>query len=313
MSAMKQLIRNILRKIGAVAIGDLVGEIHANRVLTAKLLIDQLHKEKPSNSLRDSEFKVFSQWGEDGIIQYLIHKIPIDNRTFVEFGVESYRESNTRFLLINDNWSGLVIDGGIDNVSFIKSDSIYWRHDLKAECAFITKDNINEILERNDIIGDIGLLSVDIDGNDYWVWEAINVLDPRIVVCEYNSLWGPSLAVTIPYEPAFDRTKAHYSNLYFGASITALTELAAAKGYSLVGSNLAGNNVFYVRNDVLGDIPVFTPEEAWIRSRFRESRNTSGQLTHLSFDQRLALVADMPLVKIASDEQYSVGELYGVS
>ncbi len=310
---MKGLLRKVLQKMAATAFGDINHEIQTNRILNAKSLIDQLHNQGRVKNLQDAEFKVFSQWGEDGIIQYLIKNIDIENDTFVEFGVENYLESNTRFLLINNNWSGLIIDGDPKNVAFIMSDSVYWRHDLKADCAFVAKENINKLLERNGISGDIGLLSVDIDGNDYWVWESINVVNPRIVVCEYNSLWGDELSVSIPYDPDFVRTNAHYSNLFFGASITALANLASSKGYSLAGSNLAGNNLFFVRNDLLGNIPVIAAKEAWIQSRFREARNDSGELTFLSFAERLKLVEKLPLVNLDDGKQYTVGELYGAS
>ena len=119
------------------------------------------------NSISDVEFRVFSQWGEDGIIQYAVSKIDIPNRIFIEFGVENYLESNTRFLLINDNWSGLVIDGSRPDINFIKKDPISWRHDITAINAFITKDNINELIRQTVNEEDIGLLSIDIDGNDY--------------------------------------------------------------------------------------------------------------------------------------------------
>jgi len=313
MGRLKILIRKAIRKFGIAAFGDINHEIQTNRILNAKYLIDQLHHQGRVKNLRDAEFKVFSQWGEDGIIQYLIKNIDIENETFVEFGVENYLESNTRFLLINNNWSGLIIDGDPGNVAFIMSDSVYWRHDLKADCSFVTKENINELLERNGISGDIGLLSVDIDGNDYWVWESINVVNPRIVVCEYNSLWGDELSVSIPYDPEFVRNRAHYSNLYFGASITALANLASSKGYSLAGSNLAGNNLFFVRNDLLGNIAVVAPKEAWVQSRFRESRSKSGELTFLPFAERLKLVVNLPLVNLDDGKQYTVGELYGAS
>jgi len=264
------------------------------------------------DNLADAEFRVYSQFGEDGIISFLINNIPIKNKIFIEFGVENYIESNTRFLLKRCNWQGLVIDGDRQNVSFIRSDPIHWRHNLKVECAFITTDNINSLIQTNGISEDIGLLSVDIDGNDYWVWDSINVINPRIVICEYNSLWGDTFSVTTPYDSAFSRTKAHYSNLYFGASITALTELANIKGYSLVGSNMAGNNLFFVRNDLLGDLPVVMPKDAWIQSQIRESRDKSGQLTFLPFTERLALISEMPLINLDDGKQYSIGELYCV-
>lgn len=274
--------------------------------IESRQLMTQSH-----NHFNDYEYQVYSQWGEDGLIQHLINKVAIERHIFVEFGVEKYVESNTRFLLINNNWSGLVIDGSDKNIQYIKNDPIYWRHNLKAECAFIDKDNINSLIQKNGISGDIGLLSVDIDGNDYWVWEAIDVVNPRIVICEYNSLWGPEASVTVPYGQSFMRSDAHYSNLYYGASITAFTNLAKAKGYSLVGSNRAGNNIFFVRNDLLDDLKVVEPRDAWVKSQFRESVSENGQLTFMVFADRLAEVADMPLVNVNDGKQYKVKEACG--
>ena len=175
---------------------------------------NRLNENLNSNSINDYEFKVSSQWGEDGIIQYLLKNTEIKNQIFVEFGVEKYTESNTRFLLQNNNWKGLIIDGSEKNISYIKSDPIYWKHNLKADCEFITAENINEILKRNGIQGEIGLLSIDIDGNDYWVWESINVIEPLIVIIEFNSVFGFTHKLSIPYTKNFFRTKVHHSNLY---------------------------------------------------------------------------------------------------
>ena len=269
----------------------------------------QLAALNPVN-FNEYEYQVYSQWGEDGLIQSLINKIVIDRPIFVEFGVEKYTESNTRYLLVNNNWSGLVIDGSEENIHYIKNDPIYWKYNLKAECAFINKENINSLLKKNGIFGDIGLLSVDIDGNDYWVWDAIDVISPRIVICEYNSLWGYTESVSVPYSASFVRSKAHHSNLYYGASIVAFTELAKSKGYSLIGSNTAGNNIFFVRDDLTGDLKVTTPKEAWIQSQFSEGKDKSGQLTFLPFEKRMAEIADMPLMNLSDKKQYQVHEIY---
>lgn len=257
----------------------------------------------------DSEFQVFSQWGEDGIIQHLVNNIHIENPIFIEFGVETYTESNTRFLLVNNNWSGLVIDGSESNVNYIKSDKIYWRYNLKAECSFIDKDNINQIIKKNGISGDIGLLSVDIDGNDYWVWDAIDVVNPAMVVCEYNSLWGAKKSVTTPYRADFTRSNAHPSNLYYGASIQALVDLANHKGYALVAGNSAGNNVFFVRNDLLNDLPTLSAEQAWVKSQFRESRDVNNALTFLDYEARRELIADLPLIDTRTQQTIKVRDL----
>ena len=134
--------------------------------------------------LKTVGFGAFSQFDEDGIIQFLINHLEIKNQTFVEFGVENYEESNTRFLLINNNWQGMVMDGSEENVAYIKSDRVSRRYDLQAKCSFITKDNINDLLRQSGFGEDLGLLSIDIDGNDYWIWEAIRFCPAaHYVVC----------------------------------------------------------------------------------------------------------------------------------
>jgi hypothetical protein len=262
--------------------------------------------------VRAAEFKVFSQFGEDGIIQYLIHKIPIENDVFVEFGVESYAESNTRFLLCNDNWRGLIIDSGTEHSEFLERTGLVWRHQIDARSAFISRDNINDLFGESGVRGDIGLLSIDIDGNDYWVLEAIDVVSPRILVVEYNSSFGAEAAVTIPYDPDFHRGQAHYSNLYWGASLPALADLAYAKGYVLVGGNSAGNNAFFVRKDVVGDLREVPPADAYATSRFRESRTASGRFSLVGdHRERLRLMKDLPLWDVRASKETTVSEVYG--
>lgn len=256
-----------------------------------------------NGNLRAAEFRVFSQWGEDGIIQALLSAIPpaLVRRVFVEFGVSNYLESNTRFLLVNDNWSGLVIDGSEQNVNFIRQDPIYWQHNLKAECRFITRDNINDLIRGNGISGEIGLLSVDIDGNDYWVFERIDCVNPAIIVTEYNARFGADRAVTVPYDAGFLRSAAHHSMIYYGASLKALTQLANRKGYALVGCNSAGNNSFYVRRDLLNDRLRERPvAECFVRNQFRETRDADGRLLFLGPDEETALLATLPLVDVST-------------
>lgn len=247
---------------------------------------------------RDYEFKVYSQWGEDGIIDYLVANAAITSRSFIEFGVETYTEANTLFLLKHRHWRGLVIDGSPEHMTALRSSAVYWRYDLRAEAAFITRDNINDIIRRNGFEGELGLLSVDIDGNDYWVWQAIECVRPCIVVSEYNSLFGPTALISTPYQADFHRTAAHRSNLYYGASISALAYLAGQRGYTLVAGNSAGNNVFFVRNDCLGALKAQTVEQAYVEAGFRESLSSTGQVLSLDFISRQAEIGHLPVVDV---------------
>jgi len=260
-------------------------------------------------SLEEVEFQVFSQRGEDGIIQYILGRIEIPNKIFVEFGVEDYTESNTRFLLINNNWSGLVMDGSKDNIRFIKSDFIYWKYDITAYESFITTDNINELIRRYTSLKDIGLLSIDIDGNDYWVWKAISAIEPRVVICEYNSLFGKSRAVTVPYKPDFERRKAHYSDLYFGASLPAFCRLAEEKGYDFIGTAGAGVNAFFVRKDLSAPFRKYSAEEGYRESANRDSRDRYGKLSFLRHAERKTIIGDLPVLDIESGKEIKVADL----
>ena len=251
------------------------------------------------DGMHANEFQVYSQWGEDGILQWLLGQIEVPRSLFVEFGVQDYEESNTRFLLVNNHWSGLVLDGSTASIERVRRSPIYWRHNLKALQAFVTRENIDELLTGQGLSGDIGLLSVDIDGNDYWVWQAITCVSPAIVVVEYNARFGADRCVTIPYDPAFERTRAHHSGIYYGASLPALCALGRTKGYSLVGCNSAGNNAFFVRNDLRPpSLPALTVSQGFVASAFREARDEQGMLMFLSADEERELLAGLPLVEV---------------
>lgn len=283
-------LKLLLRKLGS----------YEQRLLDIQTTLGRIEQrqnlEKSSSIFNENEFKVFSEYGEDGLIQYLLRYIHIENPIFVEFGVQNYLESNTRFLLINNNWSGLLIDGSSDNIAYIKSDPIYWRHNLNAICAFVTKENINDLLKENGVVGDIGILSIDIDGNDYWIWNAIDAINPAVVIIEYNARFGKDMSVTVPYDSDFIRSQKHHSMIYFGASIRALCALATKKGYAFVGCSSAGVNAFFVRRDLMvKEIKELTVEEGYVKNKFRESRNQDGELIYLSQEDEYKLLTSLPL------------------
>ena len=260
---------------------DFVSRQLSNDYKSVKVNIGQLqsyfNNQKPSiKNLSEVEFQVFSQNGEDGIIQYLINKLDIPNKTFIEFGVENYTESNTRFLYVNNNWSGYVIDGSAEHIRYIEHDLGGWG-DLYCKNAFIDKDNINELLRYPGFKPEIGILSIDIDGNDYWVWEKIDSVNPVIIIAEYNSIFGRNTSWTVPYDPAFVRKEKHASQLYYGASLKALVNLGDAKGYYFIGCNTRGNNAFFIRKDKMTNfIEPVSAEQGYVYSKFREARNRQG-------------------------------------
>jgi hypothetical protein len=281
------------------------------RLAIGRLETHLLDIRSPS-TLEAAEFRVFSQFGEDGIIQHLVRTVDPQETTFVEIGTGDYRESNTRFLLQNNNWRGVAIDGGEDHVKFVLGSSLSWRQDVEPVSAFVTRDNINDLISSAGFSGRIGLLSIDVDGIDYWVWEAINVVDPAIVVSEYNALWGPDATITVPYDPAFVNSEKHYSQLYFGASLGALVHQAASRGYRFVGCASNGANAFFVREDVAGGLPDETARSGFRESRFLTARTEDGTLSReRSVTKRIALIAHLPVIDVTTGEETTVAAAVG--
>lgn len=230
------------------------------------------------SSLNHHELSVFSQNGEDGILLYLFARLGVTNRTFVEFGVEDGRECNAANLAVNHDWSGLLMDGSEQNVA---AGRLHYDSRLGASSsrvrfvqAFVTADNINQLLAEQNVHGEIDLLSIDIDGNDYWVWKAIEQIDPRVVVIEYNASFGPERQVTIPYRADFVWNARSFPDLFFtGASLSLLNRLGEEKGYILVGCDSNGVNAFFVRKDVAsGKLAPVSPREAYFPHAVRTAR-----------------------------------------
>ena len=276
------------------------------------LILSQLQREARRTHLWEYEFKVFSQWGEDGIIQHLVNHLNISNRTFIEFGVEDFHESNCRFLMMKDRWSGFVIDGSSDNIQRLKSSYFFWQYQLACKTSFITRDNVAALLEESGFQKDLGLLSVDIDGVDYHVLEALGAWRPAILVVEYNDAFGFERPVTVPYDAQFVRARKHSSNQYWGANLPAFCHLAQARGFALVGINSVGSNAFFVRRDLLNErVPEVSLAACSRPATFRDSRDAQGTLTFLSGNARAEAIVDMPLIDVATGATLTVGDLRG--
>lgn len=246
-------------------------------------------------AFKNAEFKVYSKYGTDGILAYIFSKVGTTNHTFVEIGVENGRECNTANLSLNFGWNGLLMDA---EEEWIRSARDYYDSRLgtqgslvKTTTCFITADNINQLLLDDGFQGEIDLLSIDIDSNDYFVWKAINKVNPRVVVVEYNASFGLR-PITIKYNPQFHYQKTYKQNpLYYGASLTAMTKLAKDKGYILVGCESHGLDAFFVRSDVAGGkFSELSPEEAFYPNPL--NINTFGsvdeqfeRIKHLDFEK----------------------------
>jgi len=294
--------RQFAKRFRRLLLRSLATEFDQLKFNQAKIWLES-KKNDPSKDIKDHNFKVYSQWGDDGIIQFLIRNIDIANQTFIEFGVEDFQESNCRFLMMHDNWSGYVMDGSERKMKRTRERAYYWQHDLTARAVFITRENINELLDDSGFGSSPGIISIDIDGVDYWVFEQIKHR-PAIFILEYNAVFGAERAISVPYSADFDRSQAHYSNLYYGASLSALTHAAETKGYSLVGCNAAGNNAYYVRDDLLrgSAIEPLAMPAAFVDAKFREGRSVVGTLSFAQGADRLETIAGSPVVNTLTGE-----------
>lgn len=234
-----------------------IREVVEQTSLTNDLLAMAIYEQaKLSPRMQDQKrlvgkgFKIYSQHDEDGIIEEIFRRIGTTNRYFVEFGVGDGLENCTTYLLLK-GWRGLWIEASAaefarieDNMRFLIDEKR-----LSARCAFVDTNNIESHFASAGVPEEFELLSIDIDFNDYWLWQAIKRYRPRVVAIEYNASFGPSVSCTVPYTP---NRIWDYTN-YFGASLGAIADLGREKGYALVGCNYTGVTAFLVRDDLVGD------------------------------------------------------------
>lgn len=246
----------------------------------------------PFPDLADVEFRAFSQTGEDGILLYLFSILGTTNRRAVEICAGSGIECNTTNLIVNHGWEGLLFDGNAASIArgreFFRQcrDTRSWPPVLVQ--AWLTAENVNDLVAKHGYEGDIDLLSLDVDGIDYWLWKALTVIRPRVVILEFQDIIGPDRALTVPYDPQFVSQRGKHGPDYAGASLMAFVKLGREKGYRLVGAQRYGFNAFFVRNDVGAELLPEVPTSAC----FTHPRTAMGMR------ERWPKVKDRPWVEV---------------
>lgn len=251
---------------------------------------------KKQFKINEYEQKIYSQNGEDGIIDYIFSQIETTNKFSVEFGVGDGFESNTAYLLEKKNWTGLMMDYGSDNKIHVsnvvkkawKNKNLGLKKNIQNDIRFakkilsrnkrtksfqfdiknerVTAENIQNLFAKYNVPTDFDLLSIDIDFNDYWVWKSIVDYFPRVVIIEYNSSIPSNESKVVPYDPdsIWDGTN------YFGASLLALNNLAIQKGYTLVGCDSNGINAFFCKTELLSDYSLNSIDELYRSPKYGE-------------------------------------------
>jgi len=221
----------------------------------------------PLPSFKEVGFKAYSQTDEDGILLFIFSIIGVTNKKCVEICAGHGMECNTANLIIHHGWNGLLFDG---DPKLVRQGNAFYRHHKATfadpptfVCSWIKRDTINEVIEQNGFSGEIDLLSLDMDGVDYWIWEALEVIKPRVVILEYQDIIGPEKSISVPYADDFNAYVHPTTNSapnFSGASLAAFVKLGRRKGYRLVGCNQSGYNAFFVKDGIadrlIPEIPV---------------------------------------------------------
>lgn len=215
-------------------------------------------------SIDQTRFRVFSQYGEDGMLWYIFSVLGLTHGRFLDVGSADGIRSNCANLALNHGWLGLFIDGKESNIErgrrfYGRLPNPYWSWPPTFSQNLVTAENINQVVKDGGLEGDIELMSIDIDGNDYWIWKALEVVSPKVVIIETHVEYGMNNVVT-PYDPNYFYPGKHPH--YHGASPVAMAGLGTEKGYRLVGSNVLGFNFIFLRNDLVPDlIPAVSVED----------------------------------------------------
>lgn len=212
--------------------------------------------------LNETGYSVFSQFEEDGLLLFIFAVIGTKSQTFVEIGGNDGVNSNCSNLVLNFGWHGLFIDADKTTVkrgiNFYRRYPTPWHYPPKYICSKVTRENINELISGAGFSGEIDLLSVDIDGNDYWIWDALEIIQPRVVIIETHVEFGMN-NIVVPYDKDYSYPGKH--PVYHGASPVAMCALAERKGYRLVGANQRGFNQIYIKKGLADHlIPAKGPE-----------------------------------------------------
>lgn len=291
---MRQRIKAILQRV--LGRSQSAPMQHGMHGVSQKLLMLHYRRmaERPKSSvwgLADAGFQCWSQGDEDGILLYLLALTGVSTRRCIEICAGVGYESMSANLVLNHGFDAMLFEGDPELVS--RGRAFFASHPATRICppayeqTWVTRGNINGLIEAKGFGGEVDVLALDLDGMDYWIWKAMEVVHPRIVVAEYNDILGPDRCVTVPYADDFNgraQGSPDGQTNYAGASLRAFVKLGQSKGYRFVGSNRLGYNAFFVRDDLASSLL----PEARVEDQFHHRKVREGM------EGRFPLVKDLP-------------------
>jgi len=319
---LKKALQTLLTPLRTVVASEVKGrlrpiqsEMHLSRLQLGQMLLHLGSQADAKSSLKDYGFSVWSQTDEDGILAFLVSRLDLSKPRCLEIGAGNFLESNFRFLAEVMNASVFAVDAREDLAREVRKLNVSWLAPVVPHQTWVTPGNINEIIDQAAAdIGEIDILSVDLDGNDYWVLEAANLENIKLVMVENNPLFAGSLPVSVPQNDSFYRFDAHHSGLYWGASLSAFVHLLESRGFQLVGRNGKGFNGFFLKKEIVAKDALLREyasnmelsSETW---GIREGRDKSGKLTFENPARMRENLDDLPLINVATREQTSVASI----
>lgn len=249
LSQIKSSLSASLAKIVRLAVDDVGSANNKYDQLSLWLQYQKFrHQSEALPNFGDMGFRVYSQTDEDGLLLYIFALIGMTNKKCIDIAAGHPIGANSTNLIVNWGWHGLLIEGNSELVSasqkFYANNPNTFIFPPQSVQSWITAENINDLIYQHGFEGEIDLLSLDVDGIDYWLLNSLTVVKPRVIVVEYQDILGGDRALTVPYKHDFNRFDIHPD--FCGASLLAFKKLADQKGYRLVGCNQYGYNAFFV-------------------------------------------------------------------
>lgn len=244
---------------------------------------------------------ILSQHGEDGITYELMKRVGVKARRCIELGC-GHNGGNAGILVAGLDCQGLLVDGDPELVAIATATFAGFPVTIKS--AWIMRETVNDLVKDEGFSGEIDYLGIDVDGIDWWLWEALVTVRPRLVIVEYNALFGPDVSVTVPYAADFSRKarneqgRSAWPKGYFGASLRAFERLGKRLGYRLVAVAPLSSNAYFIREGLACDTPTLTTEQAFVAPTKRKHIALATRIADLGGVHAWAERAGVELVEV---------------
>lgn len=301
MSYQRTVIKRLVTNLASLLYHSPSNYIEIKYQLGVAAIKAQRNNYESFSDIRQAELRVFSQNGEDGILDFIFEKCGLIKPTFLEIGVGDFSECNSKFSNFLRG-SGVYVVDSDPNLPQIynKYRSRRVNSRLFFENIWIDSSNALDVFARaNSELGNIDVLSIDIDGNDFWILKQLPLETFQVIVVEYNPSLSDTDPVTVEYDSNFDRRNKHFSWKYYGATLEAFDHYLKLHGFCFIGATSQGTNAFFVRKEYVNNFAKCTKDISEYKNLdSREARNESGSLSFVKIEIERSYMSDLPLIDV---------------